>query len=184
VAGSWWIALGTALAAALAVVALMPLRLRLGVAADAFGRRWRLRLEVETAWGLVRWRVGRGSHGAGDGRAPPARRGRPSGGRGDPPPGAAVVAVRRVWAAVRVRRARLQIELGAADAALTAVGCGVLWALGAALLAALPGLRPERAALRVRPCYGGRGRFVGRAVVDADLRLWQAAWLAVSLRGL
>lgn len=193
-----WLA---AFAAFLLAIALLPVRIDLVVAADALTRRWRLRLRVALVWrslGLTLHRERTGgtpaTHGQGRQGLRPARAGvgpdRRAPDRRHRRAGAPDArrlrhgqrVVRRVLSAVRVERARLAIDLGATDAALTAVGCGAAWAVGGALLAALPGLRPERAELEVRPDYGGQGRLACTAAMDAYLPVWRAALLVLALR--
>lgn len=175
----WWIAL-CAVTAVLVLAALVPLRIDVALAADALTRRWRVRLAVGTAWGPPRWRRRLRSRPPGRGRSPGAWRG--DAGDGGTGHGSALSAIGHVWRVVRVHRARLRVELGAPDAALTAVGCGAVQALGGSLLASLPGLAPDRARLCVLPRYGGPGRLACRVVVEARLRLWQAAVVALELR--
>jgi hypothetical protein len=180
-----WMLVVLGVAVVLALLALVPVRIDVALVADALARRWRLRLRVGTAWGAPSWRLRLGSRRpprastdtAKPHAGPAPRRRRRSG----PPPERIRALVGKVWQTATVRRARVSIELGNPDAAVTAVGCGAAWAVGGSLLAALPGLGPGEAALRVRPCYGGPSRLACRASVEARLRLWQAVAVALAV---
>ncbi|MCL6595598.1 MAG: hypothetical protein K6V73_05225 [Firmicutes bacterium] len=160
----------------LAGVGLAPLRLRLAVRADARRRRWRLRLCLAPIWGWPRvvWRWEGRPHGEEGGGS--ERRG---GVRAEDAARAALAVARRLARAVRVEGARLSLEVGAGEAAPTAVAAGCAWSLGSVALAVL-GVPAGRARLSVRPRYGELALGV-RGAIALRLSLGQAALCALPL---
>jgi hypothetical protein len=160
----------------LAGAGLVPLRLRLAVGADARRRRWRVRLALAPVWGWPRLVRRWGGRPRGEGGAAAGRR---RGGRRAGATRAALAVVRRLARAVRVEGARLYLEVGAGEAAPTAVAAGCAWSLGGLVLAVL-GVPAGRARLRVRPRYG-EVAFGVRGAVALRFTLGRAALCALPL---
>lgn len=180
-----WPVLALLFALCLGAAAVIPLDVRVGVAAD--GERWRLRLRVAAPWGFPRLSVCTGStakvNGAGagrPGRSRTRRTHRSARKRRGPGMLQGWRAAGRLGSTMRVDGLRLTLRLGLGDAAATAVACGVLWALLSALVAGLPALPARRAHVRVGPAYGP-ARLHGALVMRAHLAVWQAAWVALAL---